>query len=251
VGLDRSTLSVHRRSVRRVATVALREALLITLAFLVYQRISDAAPRRHGTAVHHLRELLGLERGLHLDLEAGVNAWWVQHHWLLVAGNWYYAVMHFAVPALVLLLLLLRRPDVYQPVRSALIVTTLLGLAVFWLWPVAPPRLLPHGGYVDAVALLPTLGGGPYSGPYGVGENPYAAVPSLHVAWALWAAAACWLLTRRVGYRLLACVHVALTVVVIVATANHLLLDAVAGAAVTVLGAVVVAGVGAWADRPR
>ncbi len=233
----RLPLAARGLGVRQVGALVLRETLLVAVAYTVYQWISDAAPRRRGPAVHHLRELLGLEQALHVDVERSVNTWWVGHHTLLVAGNWYYAVMHFAVPALALFLLLLRAPRVYARLRSALIAATVAGLAVFWLWPVAPPRLLPHGGYVDAVAMLPTLGGGPYDGPYGtVGENPYAAVPSLHVAWALWAAVAVWALTRRALPRLLAGGHVLLTVVIIVATANHLLVDAVAGAAVTALG---------------
>ncbi len=240
VPASRLPVAGHRR-LGRTAVAVLGEALLVAAAFFLYQETSDAAPRRAGAASHHLRQLLHLESLTHLEFERAFNQWWVHQHWLLVVGNWYYALMHFAAPSLALLLLFLRRPLAYPRLRSALLVTTLSSLAVFWLWPVAPPRLLPHGGFVDALARLPTLGGGPYDSAYGnAGENPYTAMPSLHAAWAAWAAVAFVVLTRRMLPRLLACLHVLLTVVVILGTANHLLVDALAGVAATGFGLVVV-----------
>ena len=65
-------------------------------------------------------------------------------------------------------------------------------------------------------------------------------MPSLHVAWAAWAALAIWMLTRRALLRMLGCLHVLVTVVIVLATANHLFLDAVAGIATTTVASLVV-----------
>lgn len=102
--------------------------------------------------------------------------------------------------------------------------------------PVAPPRLLPHGGFVDTIATTHIIGS---SGSHGLtnSENPLAAMPSLHVAWAAWAAAYVIALARSLRPRLLAVCHVVLTVFVIVATGNHLFADAAGGLLVLGLGA--------------
>ena len=70
-------------------------------------------------------------------------------------------------------------------------VVSLAALAVFWLWPTAPPRLLPELGIYDTIARVHTLGGG---GSHGMtaAENPFGALPSLHVAWATWSCYAVW-----------------------------------------------------------
>jgi hypothetical protein len=104
----------------------------------------------------------------------------------------------------------------------------------FTLLPMAPPRMLP--GFVDTLASTSSVGwwGGDASAPRGLGAltNQLAAMPSLHVGWAVWVA---WVVvthsTRR-WVRVLAVAYPIGTTLVVVATANHYLLDAVAGAAV-------------------
>ena len=93
----------------------------------------------------------------------------------------------------------LRRPDAYRGARNALVLTNVIGLAVFYLYPVMPPRLLPGGGYVDAVAAAGF--GSSHTGP--VPADQYAAMPSLHLAWAVWTASVAMLLLARYRVRLL------------------------------------------------
>jgi hypothetical protein len=214
------------------------------VGYWAYSLTANAAPRRTTLAIGHGRDLLQLERWLHIGAEHAINAWWAAARDRIVASNLYYDVMHFAVPCLVLFFLYLRRPERYVFVRTALLSASLLGLAVFWLWPTAPPRLIPGAGFVDTIARVQTFGAG---GSHGItaSENPFAAMPSLHVAWASWAAVSVWLVTRRVWLRVLATVHVVLTVFFIVATGNHFFVDAVGG------GLVVGAGFAIAARLPR
>jgi hypothetical protein len=104
---------------------------------------------------------------------------------------------------------------------------------VFWTWPVAPPRFAVPG-MTDVLVRYRILGAGSPHGPDSL-VNLYAAMPSLHVAWAAWCAAALVTATRS-RWRHLAWLYPAATTVVVLATANHFLADAAAGLAVTVLG---------------
>jgi membrane-associated phospholipid phosphatase len=125
----------------------------------------------------------------------------------------------------------LRRQDAYRGARNALVLTNVAGLAVFFLYPVMPPRLLPGGGYVDAVAAAGF--GSSHTGP--VPADQYAAMPSLHLAWAVWTASVGMLLLDRHRVRVLWLLHPVLTAVAVVVTANHYVLDVLAGVAVAVL----------------
>ena len=100
-----------------------------------------------------------------------------------------------------------------------------LALVVFWTFPVAPPRLLPGSGFVDITQATGAASAAATSAP-----DPYAAMPSLHTAWAVWVTVVGWVLLRRWWARALVAAYPAVTVTVIVVTGNHYLLDAVAGA---------------------
>jgi hypothetical protein len=239
------TALVHPRRHRLLALAP--EILFVLVGYWLYSLVADAAPRIASTAIRHAEDLRHVEADLHIGIEHAVNSWWVGWRTTIMAGNLYYDLMHFAVPVGVLVFLFLRRPALYPRYRTALLVASLLGLVVFWVWPVAPPRLLPHAGFVDTVATVRTLGSG---GSHGMtsAENPFAAMPSLHVCWALWAAVGVFALTRRRWVRGLAVAHPLITTFVIVATGNHLLADAFGGMAVLALG---FATAVAWDARPR
>jgi hypothetical protein len=122
------------------------------------------------------------------------------------------------------LLLLWWNGRTYRHHRNALLLASVLGFAVYWAYPVAPPRLL-GGTMHDTVAqVLPFA--------YTVetkSANLYAAVPSLHVAWAVWVTVAVWATTRRPWLRALAVLHPVVTTVTVLATGNHYTLDVVSG----------------------
>jgi hypothetical protein len=118
-----------------------------------------------------------------------------------------------------------RRPAAYRLARNALVLVNAIGLAVFWLLPVAPPRLL--GGFVDSGVVS-----GITTQVSHVSPDLYAAMPSLHIGWASWVLLQVFAATANRVARGLAGAHLAVTTIVVVATANHFVLDVAAGAAV-------------------
>ncbi|MGI8334116.1 phosphatase PAP2 family protein [Actinomadura scrupuli] len=210
-----------------------REVALIAVCYAVYSLVRNLVPARHQEALGRAHELYGAERTLHLDLERPLNQLFSEVTWLGLGANYYYATLHFAVTIGVLLWLYFRRPDRYPMYRWMMFGTTLAGLVGFWLYPLAPPRMLP--GFVDTVLTL--HGWGLYdSSPIASVSNQYAAMPSLHTGWSLWCALAVVHLARRRWVKIVAACYPVCTVIVILGTANHFLLDAVGGAVALACG---------------
>ncbi|GAA4261413.1 phosphatase PAP2 family protein [Dactylosporangium darangshiense] len=212
------------------------EILVVVLLVKVYDLIRSLAAVRAVPARRHGAGILSVERLLHLDWESAGNRWLTSHPPLGLAAAYWYEAAHVLVTLGVLVWCYVVRPDLYRPMRNALVITNVVGMTVFFLFPVMPPRLLPGGGYTDSVADagFGTTHGGP------VPADQYAAMPSLHLAWAVWTACvAAALLASRRG-RALCYLYTLTTAVVVVVTANHFILDVVAGVAVG-LGAIAVA----------
>jgi hypothetical protein len=163
---------------------------------------------------------------------------------LAVAAAYWYSLLHYTVTPVVLVWLRRRHPGSYGSARTALVVATLLGLVGFWLYPTAPPRMLADHGFVDTLAAFSDWGwwSTDASAPKGLGglTNELAAMPSLHVGWAVWVGFYVATHARRRLVRVAAIAYPVITTLVVVATANHYWLDAVAGAALVaaVIGAV-------------
>jgi len=206
-------------------------AVLILYGFYELARglvVSDARE-----ADHHAREVVTLERWLHLFLEANV-----QHAARALPGltsllDSAYLTLHLAVTAGVLLWLHQRRPAAFAFVRTTLLLASALALVGFLAYPTAPPRLAGIGiadtvsnGHVD-------LNKGLVSSLY----NPYAAVPSMHIGYALIVAASLLLYGRRPLVRALGALYPPFVLLVVVATGNHFFFDAAAGALVAVVAA--------------
>jgi hypothetical protein len=205
--------------------LAARETVVLGALLLLYQASRLLGGRDPGPALDNTHALVAVEQALLLPAEQGVQAVLLGSDAAVRLANAFYAGAHLPVTAGVLLWLLLRRPAVYRRARTALVQATTVALGVYLLLPVAPPRMLP--GFVDTGAAY---GQSVYGGAGGAAlANEYAAVPSLHVGWAvLVALAAISAATSR--WRWLWLLHPLTTVVVVVATANHFWLDAVAGA---------------------
>ena len=208
----------------------LGEILVVAVLVLVYDRIRDFSGTRSVLAVANGRHVLVVERLLHVDVEHRANQILAIHPLLADWASWYYQVAHLTVTLLVLLWVYLRHPSAYRPARNALLGINLVGLLVFWVLPVAPPRLLPGAGFVDLAVTS-----GVADRTTTVSPDLYAAMPSLHVAWAVWVALQVLVLSRSRLFRSLAFGHAALTCLIVLATANHYVLDVLSGAAVTVL----------------
>jgi hypothetical protein len=223
-----------------------RAALWLELAiagwlFWLYDVINNLAPLRAALAVAHAASLFRVERALHFAPELAINHWLTGERLLSLVASYYYFFAHVVVTVLVLAWWWWRLPAEYVRMRTQLVVINLIAFAVFWLYPLAPPRALPRLGFVDVLAVSHAAVSW-HSAALAHDANQYAAMPSLHVAWALWCAVAIARVVRRRPLAVLAFVYPVLTTVVVIATANHFLLDAAAGI-VTVL----VAGALIWA----
>ncbi|HZG05180.1 MAG TPA: bifunctional glycosyltransferase 87/phosphatase PAP2 family protein [Streptomyces sp.] len=211
------------------------ELLLIRVGYWLYSLIRSLAPDGRELAEAHGRQILAIEDALGLDVEHWLNHAVVRAGPLEDAMNSYYSSLHFLVPIVLLAVLYVRRPVTYRWARTSLSFATLLGLVGFWLYPLAPPRLMPGLGYVDT-AHGPQNFDDPDFGVLTGISNQYAAMPSLHVGWSLWCAVVIIRITPNVWLRVLGALHPVLTTVVVMGTANHYLLDAAGGVAVVAAG---------------
>jgi membrane-associated phospholipid phosphatase len=220
VTAPREVLARHTR-VRSL----LVEVLIVLAGISTYFGIRGATAGSAATAVDHAHDIVDLERALGLDVERAVQSLVVPSDAMSTAFNWVYIWGHWPVIGAALLWLALRHTTVYYRLRNGMLVSGGLGLLVYTTYPVAPPRLAGLG-MVDTVTER--------SQAYRVLQPPqfvnqYAAMPSLHVGWDLLvglailaAATATWL--RAVGLLM-----PPLMALATVATANHYVLDAVAG----------------------
>lgn len=209
------------------------EILLIAVCYSAYTFVRNLVPASEHAALQRAGEVLRAEHGMGLDVEYAFNMLFVNVRWLGVSANYYYATLHFVVTIGVLVWLYAWHPERYARFRTLLFATTVTALLGFWFYPLAPPRMLP--GFVDTVVAFNTWG--LYdSSPIATMSNQFAAMPSLHTAWSLWCAVAIFTTAGSRWARGLAVLYPVLTVIVILGTANHFLVDVVGGALVLFAG---------------
>jgi PAP2 superfamily len=208
----------------RVAAAFAFEASLIAALYSVWQFVGNRTVSDEPTGVRHAQWVDRLEQALHFPSERSVQHLVLGHSTLVQAANLYYDTMHFAMIFVFLFWLFFRHRDRYGPVRTVLAVSTLVCLVISFV-PVAPPRILADAGFVDTAVL--------YGQSVYVSDaaNELSAMPSVHVLWAVLIA---WFAVRigRGRWRVLGPIHAAVTIFVVVCTANHWWLDGVVAVAV-------------------
>ncbi len=211
------------------------EAVVLLGAYELFDVVRAHVQGRAGPSFHHAQQVIRAEQWLGIFQEARIQGWMLPHHLIIQFWDLYYGTIHFVIPPVALFLLHRRCPARYRHHRDALIILSLLGLAWFWLWPLAPPRLLPaHYHFTDTAS---TIGGmGPADRGRLKDDNLYAAMPSLHVAWSVWSAVVLVPILRSKGTKVLAALYPLLTLTAVVVTANHYFLDGVGGVAVLAAG---------------
>lgn len=221
---------------RRLRPLLFGELVIVVVLIRIYDDVRSLANVRTAQALANAQDVLGLERRLHIDVELPANSWLDGHSVLMfMAGCWYQAA-HLTVTLSLLAFCWWKRPAIYRAARNCLVLVNLVALGVFFLLPVMPPRLMPGMEFSDSIAEA-GLGTAPV-GPVPVAS--YAAMPSLHLAWATWVTIALCLIAgqrRRRLTRVLAAVYPVTTSLVVVVTANHFVLDIVAGVALALLSA--------------
>ncbi|MFJ8195920.1 phosphatase PAP2 family protein [Streptomyces sp. NPDC096152] len=204
------------------------EILLIGVSYWTYSLIRNAVPEQKAEALRNADWIWRAEHRLGVAVEQSVNHAVDAVNWLIVGMNYYYATLHFVVTVGVLLWLYRSHPGRYAATRLVLFATTGIALLGYYLYPLAPPRLMNGGRFVDTVQVHHTWGS-MASGDLKHMSNQYAAMPSMHIGWSMWCGLTIFALATVPWVRVLGLVYPVATLVVIVATANHFWLDAVGG----------------------
>jgi hypothetical protein len=225
----------HRRLISRAAW---REFALLAGVYALYTATRRITAGGADRAIANARHVLRVEHLAGLEPEGWLNRALSDRAFLALPADYAYASLHYVVTLVVLVWLWRAHRQAYLPARRTLMVATLLGLVGFMTLPLAPPRMMP--GFIDTMAAFGKDGwwGTAASAPKGLGSftNQFAAMPSLHVGWAIWCGVVVAHHSRRTWIRWLAVAYPAVVVLVVLGTANHYLLDAVAGLAVLLAG---------------
>jgi len=277
-----------QRSKLRAVLPWVHEILVIGVVYMVYSFVRNqfgsatlAIGDEPKHAFNNAVDIIKVEKAIGLFHEQAIQKWFIGTRWIIQFFNIFYGTAHFIVTLGILIWLFIRKRSTFARWRTTLMVTTVLALIGFALFPLMPPRLFnayahpPHCNE-HAVGTNPDVcyryGGGEladelHQPDYGfvdtlrtVGglwsfdskkldavSNQYAAMPSLHIGWSTWCMLVMLTFTKKRWAKALAVAYPILTLTVIVATANHYIIDAVGG--LVILGAGYL--VAAWVERWR
>lgn len=232
-----------------------REFALVAVLYLAYELSRGVAAADSARAVSTGRAILTWETTWHCAPELWLNRLFDSAAWLAVPASYFYSVMHYVITPAVLIWMHRSHPTHYRGARTTLALSTALGVLGFVFLPTAPPRLVPGDGIVDTLARFASWGWWSNHGsvPRGLGgvTNQFAAMPSLHVGWALWSGYLLYRYGRRGVTRVLGVLYPVGTTLVVLGTGNHYLLDVLAGGALWLLAHCVAGRVGRWRHSPR
>ena len=243
---------IEARLLPRGGPDAVRQIAVFAAAYLLYELVralvnGDDAARASADATR----VIDLERRLHVFVEPGIQAWAMHRPWLMHVADWAYLDAHGAVTFGALTYVYLRRNESFGVLRNAFLISMALALVGYALYPTAPPRLMPQWGFADPIRQLTGIDA--ERGPGSVLVNPYAAIPSMHVCFALLTGWSMATLTPRRGLRVLWRLYPLAIMLVVVVTGNHYLVDVLlgggaAGVSVLIARALVTrAGADVWA----
>jgi hypothetical protein len=245
-----------------------KEVLFGLAVYIIYSAVRNrfgSAGGDPGPAFGHAKQIIDLERALHLYVEPDVQQWYLRlpGHGLIRLWNVYYGIAHFLVTFVTLVWVFRRDPKRYPLWRNTLAITTSVAVVGFAAYSLMPPRLLDDpgefgacqiyapeaaaaaprpdrvGDVIDAegcdeygfVDTIAEFGGWISFGNEGMKDvsNQYAAMPSMHIGWSTWCALALFPMLRRRWTRALAAAYPVITLICIVVTANHYWVDGLGG----------------------
>lgn len=219
----------------------LAEVLLVVGFYVVYDSTRFFVAGGAASAFRNGHAIVAVEDWGNIAPERWLNTLFSHHIWLGLPADFAYATLHYVVTPAVLIWLWRYHHAHYRHARTQLGLATASALVGFVLLPTAPPRLLEDSyGFVDVMAQRASLGWweGDASTPQGLESltNDFAAMPSLHVGWALWCGLMLYRYAEQPSVRMLGIAYPAFIAAVVMGTGNHYLLDCVAGAALILLG---------------
>lgn len=216
---------LRSRGADLVANIGLLGAL-----WFAYSAVRGVTSDDLATAMGNAGDLLRFQRVVGLPSELAVQQTLIGKTSLLKAANVYYVVAHFPVTVGFLGWAWLRHRDRFARIRNTIVAVTAAGLAVHVVFPLAPPRMLT--GFVDTAKVF---GPNPYDLKIASAANQIAAMPSLHVGWALLVAIGIiWIVQSK--WRFLAILHPVVTAGVVVVTANHFWADVIVAVSLVLVG---------------
>ncbi len=211
------------------------QILLFCGAYWVYRLVRGQVFDQSAAAFANARSIVDLQRTLHVFVEADIQRWAIGTGWVEDVGSWMYQNTHFVVTTVTLAFIYLLRNEHFYWVRNMFMVAMALALVGYVAFPTAPPRMFEGFGFTDSVAHFTNVSS---DSDVNALFNPYAAVPSMHVGFALMLAIPMVRMTRRRWAKALWIAYPPVVTFVVVVTANHWIFDAVAGAAVALVSAV-------------
>ncbi|MGO4255416.1 phosphatase PAP2 family protein [Marmoricola sp. RAF53] len=220
---------------------------LVGLAVIYNIVRAGGGPASKGAAMAHAHDIVRIEGWVFDRFELGLNHWIVGVTFLAVGACYFYALMHYVMTPIVLILSRKRGGWLYWRGYWALVIACAIALVSYANFPVAPPRLVTDVDAIDVMRQFSAWGwwGDAASAPRGLGDatNQYAAMPSLHFGWSLWCGIQMWGFGGR-KWRIAAVAYPTLQALVVIATANHFGLDVLGGAfcVLTAYGIVTVIG---------
>ncbi len=215
---------------------ALWQLTLFAGAYYAYRIVRGLAAGQASVAFENARALVDAERALGTFFEPALQTWAQSQEWIVTGANWMYVNSHFVVTTTFLVWLYIARNHAFYYVRNMFMIAMGIALVLYMAFPTAPPRYLPEWGFTDTVAAFV---GDAAAQSASVLYNPFAAVPSMHVAFALMIAIPAIKLVKPRTLKLTWALYPAVVTFVVVVTANHFWLDVAFGA--------MVAAVSAWA----
>jgi hypothetical protein len=208
-----------------------REIALAYAFYFLYSRVRGKGRGAALDALENARRLIEWERTLGMYHEHSFQQLVLTNEaWIFILNN-FYGTAHFVVTPAVIVFLFRRHPASYRMWRNVLGWATGLALVGYYMFPLMPPRLVPGLGFTDTMVTHPNMWKITPIPIWNIG-NPYAAMPSLHIGWSLWVCFALLATVKSPWVRGLAKAYPVMTLVAIVGTGNHFVLDAVGGAMV-------------------
>lgn len=215
------------------------EVTLFALALVVYQVSRALVVGEPWRAFRNAWGLIRWEKATGIFVELDIQQFFLDHLKLITILNYFYISAHWIVTTLFFVWLYKSRPRVYPYVRNAFFAANAAALAVFVVFPVAPPRLMSDPGFIDTLQRVSGID--LHAGRLASLFNPYAAVPSMHFGYAFMVGVVAAFLVRSWPLKALVLTYPAVVFLTITGTGNHYVLDSVGGALSIFIGFAAVA----------
>jgi len=199
----------------------------------LYELVRGLTEGSTAAAFANGNRVVELEQSTHTFFEVDFQRQILHDRWLVDITNFLNMNLHFALTTAFLTWLYLRRNEAFYFVRNVFIGTMAIAIAIHAIFPTAPPRLLTQYGFVDTIFSY--AGVDQHQGAISALVNKFAAVPSVHVGFALIVGVTASIMSRRRWAKVLWACYPLLMLYIVVATGNHFWFDGLAGAAAAAL----------------